>query len=228
MLQLPHRRALMAGGYDPARALGPDLIAWLDAGRPDLMTFATGVSSWKDIVAGYVATQGTAAARPVYSAASFNGAPALTFDGVDDVLTCADAALLAALPTGVNGSELWALVQQDALAADAAQRNVVSYWQNTSQTSRRLGRTASSGVNRILGLVGNGTTTPAGAGALVDVSTRHVLRMQVQTPAGTTFLSVDGVSDGSLSSDPSAVGAPVRFRIGASSLMHRAPRRWRA
>ena len=148
MLQLPHRRALMAGGYDPARALGPDLIAWWDAGRPDLMTFATGVSSWRDIVAGYAATQGTGTAQPAYSAASFNGAPALTFDGADDVLTCADAALLAALPTGANGSELWALIQLDALAADATHRNVVSYGQNTSQTSRRLGRSASSGRGR--------------------------------------------------------------------------------
>lgn len=59
--------------YNPVVALGNDLLAWWDAdahywGANGGMTIATGVSSWRDIGAGYSAVQASGAAQPVFSA----------------------------------------------------------------------------------------------------------------------------------------------------------------
>src|SRR5882724_8398712 len=79
--------------YNPLVALGSDLLAWWDAdskywganGAID----AASVGSWKDIIAAYDAAQGNSSAKPVFSTTAFNGAPGVTFDGVDDNLSLA-------------------------------------------------------------------------------------------------------------------------------------------
>lgn len=202
-----------AGGYNPVAALGTDLIAYWDARRSDLITIATGVSSWKDIVAGYDATQATGANQPTYSATSFNGDAALSFDGVNHSLTSTTPALLSALPTGSTPCELWALFSQEALVGDATGRDIVSYGSSGSFLDcRMIGRVVTGGANRARGYTGDGAAVQARTGTNVDLSSRHVMRWVVGSTSST--LTIDGISEGTLSVIPSTVAA--RFRIGAA------------
>src|SRR5688500_3331977 len=75
-------------GVSPVTILGASLLAWWTADRADLITLSgSQVTSWKDVVAGYDVVQGVGGSRPLWSATSFNGAPSLTFDAIDDELT---------------------------------------------------------------------------------------------------------------------------------------------
>lgn len=207
------RPGLLYGGspaYDVVFDLGPELLAYWDANRPDLMTLGAGnaVSSWLDIKAGYAATQGTGAAQPIYSATSFNGAPGLSFDGTDDCLASTAAGLLAALPVAAAGSELWALVQQDAAGAAAGARVAISYGGASGASERSMGRTTSSSNNRMRGST-NGTLS---SGPVVNIDTRHVLRYAVGAAA--SIPHVDGVAGSTLSIVPATLAD--RVRVGAA------------
>lgn len=202
--------------YDPVAALGSDLIAYWDANRPDLITQSSGaVSSWLDIVAGYDMVQATGAAKPTYSATSFNGAPGVTFDGADDCLTCTDAALLAALPTGAAAGEMWAVASQDAAAADATTRFIAAFGGGSSTTARSIQRAVVSSANRAKAQLGDGASTSLGAtDPLTDFNGRHVLRHQVD--ATTASITANGGSP----TIANIVGATssTRVRVGSSSV----------
>jgi len=221
---IPMRDQSSGSPYNPATALGTDLLAWWDAdssywGANGNMTLEVDrVTSWKDIIAAYDATQTSgSAARPTFSATGFNGGPGVSFDGSDDVLTSTTAGLLAVLPVAANASELWTLVQQDALPADATARYALAYGATALTNTRGVGRAVAGGVNRGRGNTGNGAAANAQNGSTVDLSTRHVERWQVQAPAGSSILSVDGVNEGTLSADPTAANAVNRLRLGSSA-----------
>jgi len=207
-------RAVVLGSFNPLK-LGTDLIAYWDARRLDLMTLGAGkaVSSWNDIVAGYAATQGTGSSQPIYSATSFGGDPGVAFDGIDDNLTATAAGLLAALPGAAAPSEIWLLMQQDALVADASTRHFVNYGSTNSNTARSVARTGFTGANRGEGLTGSGAATSAVTDATVNLSTRHVLRWEIAAAA--SRLTVDGDAPASVSVVPSTTVS--RLRLGANA-----------
>jgi hypothetical protein len=200
-------------------ALGTDLIAWWDAdpkywGSKGNITVSTGVSSWKDIVAGYDATQGTGSAQPAYSSSSFGGSYGVSPDGIDDCLTCTDAALLAALPSGSAGGELWCVIQQDLPGSTAGATAALGYGGASSAVARRLGRNSVGGVNRGNVNIGDGAVANSLNGANVTLSTRHVMRA-VFSPTATN-LYVDGTLDATLSVVPSTTNS--RWRMFAATL----------
>lgn len=204
------------GGLSPASwtpaNLGASLYAWWDAQRPDLITASGGlVSSWKDSVAAYDATQAIGSARPTYSATSFNNAAGVTYDGSDDELTCTDAALLAKLGAATS-YEMWGVVDQAALVADTSLRFALSVG-NGNTTSRRAGRSVVTGVNRASVQVGNGSTTGTATNPTVDFSGRHSVRYQ--TTATESVTEVDGVTMTAVSVVPSTTA--TRIRLGATA-----------
>lgn len=197
-----------ATGWSPA-ALGASLLGWWDAERSDKLSLSgSAVTSWTDLVGGYVASQAISASKPIYSATSFNNRPGLTFDGLDDELTLASVPF----PTGAAACEIWKAIDQTALAADTTTRNLFSFGGGTGATARRLRRDVLGGVNRALMATGDGATAIGPNNANVDFSGRHVVRGIVGAP--TVEIHVDGVTGGT-SNVVSATGA-VRTRIGAS------------
>lgn len=186
--------------------LGPKLIAWWDSSQGVSLS-GNQVTAWVDRKSGYSASQDVSAARPVYSATSFNGAPGLTFDGVDDNLSLASPPF----PDAASPSEIWAVVQQDALAADTTFRCVFAYGNNAA-TSRRMARDVSGGVNRLSVNVGDGSSNVQIARPAVDFSSRHVARAQVGASAAQAFL--DGAAGTSTAAIP-ATGNTGLPRIGA-------------
>lgn len=221
------RIILFGGSYNPKKALGSDLIAWWDAdGRywgafGGMTDDGSGViSSWKDIKAGYDATAATTA-RPTFSASSFNGGPGVTFDGTANVMTSTTAGLLSALPAAANPSDIWVLCSQDALVADTTARYAASYG-NGNLVSRAIGRSVVTGVNRPRIQTGDGVASGVVSGAVVDLSSRHVLNLTVSATAQVG--TVDGVTDPASSAIVPSTTAS-RFRIGsfaasAASLFH--------
>lgn len=170
-----------------------------------------GVSSWKDVKAGYDAIQTTDADRPQWSATSFNGYPGVTFDGVSESLICTDAALLALLPGGSNPSELWAVVQQDDVIADTTVRAAVGYG-NGSFVSRRLARVVTSSVNRARAIAGDGAAANINASnTSIDFSSRHLMRGNYT--ATSVGLTLDGTTEVVAAGVPNTTVS--RLRIGS-------------
>ena len=160
--------------------LGALLVGWLHA--EDLAAGA--VSSWSDRKSGAAFVQATGANQPVASLTSFNGRPGVTFDGSNDQL--AYTGIPTGWPTGAAEGEVWVLVSQDALAADATARTAVGYGGVTSATWRAIQRTVSGGVNRAR-ISGAGSLV---ADATVDLSGRH--NFAGLFPSGTMGITVDG------------------------------------
>ena len=159
-------------GWTPA-ALGSSLLGWWDAERSDLITQSGGaVSSWKDVVAGYDLAQATSGSRPVYAATSFNSRPGVTFDGVDDYLgmdTCP-------FPTGSAESEVWMLIDQQALASDFTSQRLFSYGGASSAGSRSLQRVVPIATNVFRVASGDGSTSTTADNTSSDFSGRKVVR----------------------------------------------------
>ncbi|RWC47952.1 MAG: hypothetical protein EOS55_13885 [Mesorhizobium sp.] len=181
--------------------LGSSLLAWWNADRIDLITTETSgkVSSWRDLVAGLNLVQTTDAARPVWSSTSFNGAPSVTFDGVDDFINLESQPF----PSGAAPSELWAVVQQDMPAATAGLFTLFGY--GAPNAHRMLIRGVVSAVNRFEGLVG----TIAPISPATNFSARHVLRLQIGAAASTT--TIDGADSATASGVPATGTTRVRM-----------------
>lgn len=190
-----------------ALALGADLLAWWDAAQGITVT-GSGVSSWVDRKSGYTLAQATDANRPAYSATGFNGAPGLTFDGTTHRLSMESQPF----PSGANPCEVWAVVQQDALAADATNRMVMAYGGATGLTARQTFRTVVTGTNRLGCAVGTGAAALTASNSNGEFSSRHVVRLAFG--ATSTDLSLDGGTAASLSATPST--GTVRVRVGSS------------
>lgn len=196
------------GEFTPL-ALGSKLLLWLDADRDDLITEAAGaVSSWLDIKNAYNFAQ-AGAGKPTYSATSFNGAPGISSDGTDDELTLASQPL----PSGAGDFEVFALCQQDALAADATIRRLFGWGANSSGTSFGIQRNVVGGVNRAQLSVGNGSAILV-TDANVDFSSRHLIHAKV-TPTETT-LTVDNEHVTGPTAIVPAIGS-IRARVFAST-----------
>lgn len=206
-------RAWTPGGWTPLN-LGSSLYAWWTADRADLITLSgASIASWRDVVAGYDAVQVLGTSQPSYSATSFNGAPAATFDGIADELTCTDVAMILALPDGAEPGEIWGIFQQDALAADTTLRAVVGYG-GILNAARIQRRNVDAGVNRLRTTTGTGAANVNNDNVSVNLSSRHVGR-SIFT-ATTISTQVDA---GAVSTPNAAVSATAtsRLRIGANS-----------
>lgn len=199
-------------GANPKTILGSALIAWWTADDLASLTLSTAaVTEWRDQVAGYAAVPGVSSTRPVYASDSFNGAPSLFFDGVDDVLTCTDAALLAALPDGAEPGEILGIFEQLTTPPDSTVRYIASYGAGPSN-ARRIARANISGVNRGRAQVGTGAQSVTATGTVVDLSSRHVLRAIFGATEAT--VEVDEASPISVAGIP--VTTNTRLRIGAN------------
>lgn len=197
----------------PISILGLKVLAWWTADRADLITRSgSQMTSWKDAVAGYDCVQAVSGARPLWSATSFNGAPAATFDASDDEMTL--TGVPGSFPTGAASGEIWGILQQDALPADGSARRLLSYGGVTNNDSRYATRTAVSGVNRGGITAGNGAAAIAAADVIVNYSSRHVQRSVVT--GSQIRLSVD---NGAMTADVACVPATgtTLVRLGAST-----------
>lgn len=131
--------------------LGGSLKAWWSAddhGTASMTDDGGGlISAWVDRVAG-ISMAAAAAERPTWSAAALNGKPGLTFDGVAN---CFANTSFAALPTGANASEIWAVVDY---TGGGSARAIFTYGGISAGQLRRLNSTGAGFYQ-----VGDATTT---------------------------------------------------------------------
>jgi hypothetical protein len=206
---------MAASTFNPLRALGSDLIAWWDAGSSYWgsnggVTTATGVSSWRDIVAAYDLTQGTPASQPVRSGNS------MMFDGIDDFFTTTDATLMAALGGSVF-YEVWALVRQDSPVAEASTRYIWCVG-GSSVTRRAVARSSVGAFNRPRVECGDGTAANAQAPTVIPtLDSRHVVRAIFSAATSGYICEVDGVQAAFSITVPPISTTADRMRIGALS-----------
>lgn len=191
-------------------ALGSSLIDMWDAEKPATLTLSgAAVSAWASAKNGYSAAQAVSASKPIYSATGFNGRANVDFDGADDSLTYSGVGVL---PVGASPCEIWALVDQQALAADTSPRCIIGYGGDVAGISRRLVRAVVGGINRAQMVVGNGgINTVTITDTDTDLSGNHVIRAQFG--ATTASLSVDGGAPTTAPAIPNT--SDVRTRIGA-------------
>lgn len=177
------------GGVTPITILDSSLFAWWSTYRADLITLSgSQVTSWRDVVGGYDAVQAVSASRPIYSATSFNGAPGITADAVDDELTLAP--LPAAFPIGGAGSEMWSILSQDVAAATVGVKFIASYG-GSGNFRRTMDRTAPVGANRASNRGGTGAAETTNQEPTADFSSRHVLRARFGGASNTLGITLD-------------------------------------
>lgn len=151
------------------------VLAWWDAGYG----YAPGDTVfWTERKRGLRLQQTTAAAQPLWSATGYNGAPGVTFDGVDDRLVGPSGITpsVAGFPIGAAPSEIWAVVQQNTPGATVGTFGIFSYGGTSGTSPRTLARASSGGVNRLRANVGTGAASVNVTDASVDFSSRHVVR----------------------------------------------------
>lgn len=211
LVATPPVQGVRATNYNPVAELGSDLIAYWDANRGDSFSVTDNVvRSWRDIIAGYELKAADPPTSPVYWPTSLSGSPAVVFSG-SQYLTCIDAPLLAALPSGASPCELWALVSQDALPADASERCAVSYGGSSLTTGRAITRVVTTDTNRARGRTGTGAGATNVNDTVVDFSGVHVARQIVG--ATQSSLSLDGGSPTNAAAVPSTTNQ--RLRVGS-------------
>lgn len=191
-----------AGGtaaFSPTDIAGLQL--WLDASQITGLNDGDAVATWNDASGNANnATQGTAAARPLYKVNIKNGKPALLFDGVDDGF---------ALTTGLNLSAytvfvVWA--QSDAVNGSVSfiksGDNYNYHYLNPAYVAHQPG----SGPT----MTTYATATAAGAWAMTEAYR-----------SGTTlYIGKNGTFDAGQASSinwaTDAIGAPYNFPSGAA------------
>lgn len=167
--------------------LGSLVKVWQNADRNDLITAPGGVvSDWID-QAGGIDLQATGGEQPAYSLTSFNGAPSVDLDGVDDFL--APVSQPASLPVGAAAGEIYALVDQRAPASDATTGTILSYGGATGTSRRVLQKTVVSGVNRATAGAGDGTNTKLVTVGTRDFSGRCVIGLRVFPTSEEVFIN---------------------------------------
>lgn len=208
--------------------LGASLLAWWSADRTELITLSgSNVTSWKDRVAAYDLAQATAGAQPIWSATSFNGAPGVTFDGVDDFLN------MESQPFPAIG-ENWFVFDQTLAAANTNSGTLFSYGGNLTSNSRRHHRVVTSGVNRLRCQFGDGASNVMANELATDFSGRHVIRSRATaalvsaqidanaevTAAGTQSLATTRVRMGATTANTAAtfIGGVFRHAIVTGAL----------
>lgn len=191
--------------------LGVALLDMWDAEQTATLSLTgSAVDAWRSSANAYSASQATPASRPAYSDTAFNGRPGVTFDGVDDHLNYEGVGVL---PIGATPCEIWALVDQTALAADTSARYPFDYGGATSPLHRGIRRGVTAGVNQASASIGNGAsaTTVTVSG---DFSGRTVVR--AAAGATQTIVSRNGQVGNPSSIVPGTTA--VRTRIGATTV----------
>jgi hypothetical protein len=197
--------------YDPVVDLGADLHEMWDARRSDLMTTtANAVSSWRGVKAASDAVQATGASQPIYRATAFGGDPDVRFDGVDDYLTFA----APPWPAGASPLEMWALVDQEVLPADATIRVVASYGSGQSSLNAIKLQRSTGATNRANFQGGNDTVTASSATTNPDCFGRCVMRGEAN---GTTVRAWCNYIPATASAQTLNTIA-TRFRMGTLSV----------
>lgn len=206
------RRTLASrkGVWSPS-ILGTDLIAWWDASFG--LSLSSGkVTAFADRVRGASLAQATDANRPAWSATSFNGGPGLTADGTSDYMDSADAGLMAALPTGANPVEMWAIWQDQSTLGDGVARRIAAYGGNSNNTSRSIRRDGAASINKAQTYAGTGASEVVQAQSVLDISVRRVIRSIYSGTTVRTF--VDGEASAVAAAAVPATGT-TRFRLFA-------------
>lgn len=196
--------------WNPINGLGSALLErWWAAATSTLTLSGSNVTTWASQISGLAPTQATSGFKPTWSATGLNGKPAVTFDGTDDYLTIAS---LGNLPSGATGSEIWALVSQDALVADASVRVPFGYG-NATAAARYAVRRVVTSTNRAGSVTGDGATGQTLNNTTVDFSGIHLVRARFE--ATQTLLSLDDGTASTLSVVPNT--ATSRTTIGANA-----------
>lgn len=144
------------------------------------------------------------ASRPLW-----DGVNALIFNGTTSFMNHE----AQPFPSGANPSQLFSIVRQDALAADATNRTILSYGNGTATGLRNLRRVVSGGVNRLGIAVGDGAAGVTANETTVNFSGVHTVRMAV---GGTsTAFDIDEVPATPLSVIPNT--GTLRTRLGANT-----------
>lgn len=191
--------------------LGASLYDMWDAERADSFSLSgAAVNAWASVKNGYSASQSISAAKPIYSATSFNSRPGVTHDSADDELTFVG---VGTFPVGATGSEIWSLSIQSALPADTGTRTILGYGGGSVNSSRSSRRTVVSGVNRAQSGVGIGGSQATNTNLLVDLSGIKIVRSVFSGTEQRTD------ADGTPNTPTAAVPATdtVRLRIGAGT-----------
>jgi len=142
-------------GFNPL-SLGEALHDLWDVERPGTVSLSSStVTEWRSVKQGLAAVQAVGASRPIWSADGLGGRACLMFDGADDELSFGG---VGPLPAGAAPGEIWMLASQQAGAEDTASRYAFAYGGTTYATSRGARRVVVTGVNRVSGLVGDGTS----------------------------------------------------------------------
>lgn len=194
---------------------GFGLLDWWDAERADLISLSgSAVTAWASTRNGYSAAQAVGASRPIYSATSFNGRPGVTFDGSDDQVTYAGVGVF---PTGASAGEIWVLVDQTTPAATTGTLRMIAYGGVTTNDSRHLARTPSSGVNVLSVSVGTGASSTSNATPTSQpFSGRHVGR---GVYSGTTITPhLDGIAPLATAGIPATGASSTRLGAGVSGV----------
>ena len=206
-----------AANYDPITALGTDLIEYWDASRIDSVdaitdsTYINAVGHWYGLIGGYDLAQSTPLLKPTYSPTGLAGGPCISFDGVQQYLTCVDAGLMAILPKDAVPCEMWVLCSQDIEAADATTRYMCGYAATSVVNGRALARLPIGGVNRARAYTGTGGAATTATGTAVDFSGVHVIRGI--HGATQTSLEVDSGTKINATVTP-VTSTPAIFRVG--------------
>lgn len=204
------RTALLHSAPFQPLDLGTKLVDYWDAERADTMTLVgSAVSSWRSVKSGMAAGQAISSARPVISASGFNGRAGVVFDGSDDELTVSG---VGSFPIGSSPCEMWVLVDQTALPADATTRIVFAYGAGTT-VRRRIYRNVLTATNRAGVGAGDGVDEQNVGNLATDFSGRHVVRATVNSSAQ---VDVDGVAGSMISVTPSTQSTRVRLGAGSS------------
>jgi uncharacterized repeat protein (TIGR02059 family) len=139
--------------FTPAIIMGTNCVEWW---RPDLGNTIASDGNWVGQVGGVTWAQATSGSRPTQNATGGpNSTAAMTFDGVDDNLTCT---LVRAAP-GTTPAVVWLIMKQISWTANEAICNDASatfaILQRTA--SPQLAMSATSIVNNNSGLAVSGT-----------------------------------------------------------------------
>jgi len=178
--------------------LGAKLLGQFAGDKSSSLTLSgASVTSWTCLITGLAIAPGTAGTRPVYNSAGF-----LTFDGVDDYLSAPSNPYFSGAATG----EIFVVANNTALPADTGLRIAAWIGGTTSiATSRALGRSVVSAVNRAYARVGNGSGNAAVNATAGDFSGKH--RVACRVEAATTYVNLDGGAEASASIVPSTTTA---------------------
>lgn len=132
------------GSLAPNAVPGTTAIGWWDASvTASLNLTAAVVNSWTDQTTGKVLVQGTAFAKPTYSATAFN----TSFPGVIMTTATGSALEVGSFPMGTGNTLTWFIVTQTAQASSNSSPRYLSYAKPASNDFDNVGSWTWAGGN---------------------------------------------------------------------------------